>query len=335
MFKQFIPDVKPMEMSLPAGVARGTKVIPGVSNNKSTVLPKYEASNTLTKNFNYNNENPAITSAGRELGNWLKGEVLQVLPESKYTDSEKGIVIENTKNIVESERQALNVMPAMKRIIFNVWQTAPAALVERLGNALTHTNDADVSGLAREVANHIASQGLFSDVAGIIESNPAAMERFTASLIHAGKGVMSPWSMERIMLETGVDYRSAKAGVAAMSTMAERWAMKNGKDIFEWWDRIGDYARVAQFRTGTAPYGTAQGSSPSEIEGLKKANQYIEFGKGIITLFKVKKAPGVRVALHESIHMLHTSGLMSEMLDREAQNAMEDLVGEKLWDNDG
>ena len=333
--KAYEPDVSAMEASLPQGVARGNQVVPGVANKKVGVLPKYEATNHTARNFPYNNRNPTITSAGRALGNWLKGQVLETLSESSLDDAQRNTVIENTKKAVDSERYALSVMPAMKRVIFNVWQTAPKDLVDRLGHALTYGVDADSKELAQKVADHLATQGMFSDVANLIRSDPNAMNKFSASLIQAGKGVMSPWAMERVMLETGVDYRSAKAGVAAMETMSERWAMKNGKDVFEWWDRFGDYARVAEFRRGTTPYGTAQGYSPEELNNYRKNNWYSEFGKGIVTLFKHHKPPGVRVALHESIHMLFSSGLMYEMLDQDAQSAMEDLVGEKLWDKDG
>lgn len=329
------PDVSAMEASLPQGVARGDQVVPGVANKKVGVLPKYEATNSTARNFPYDNQNPTITSAGRELGNWLKSQVVSVLGESSLDESQRNTVIANTKKAVDSERYALSVMPAMKRVIFNVWQTAPRDLVERLGSALTYGTEADPRDLAQKVADHLAAQGMFSDVANLIRSDPNAMDKFSSALIQSGKGVMSPWAMERVMLETGVDYRSAKAGVAAMETMAERWAMKNGKDVFEWWDRIGDYARVAEFKRGTTPYGTAQGYSPAEMGEFKKKGWYSEFGKGIVTLFKNNKPPGVRVALHESIHMLFSSGLMYEMLDQEAQSAMEDLVGEKLWDKDG
>jgi len=312
--------------------------IPGVNIMPTLVgaVPNIEATNRYTRNLQYGPErnNPQVFSGGASLGSWLIGASESVARGLGFDQEKVDRVTNNAKAMADQAAAAFAVAPQIKSIIFNVWQTAPKALVDRLGDAMRNGHDANANELATMVADHLASQGLYVDMPQLIESNPDAMIKFSSALVGVGKGIMSPWSMERVMLATGVEIRAAKAGVAALQSMAERWAMKNNGTVFEWWDRFGDYARVMEFADRTV-LGTASADRLAKDRPLYGIQNALEYGKGMLRLFKSGEPLSVKTALHESIHMLYSSGLMGEMLDDEAKTAMEQLCGEKLWGANG
>ena len=309
--------------------------IPGITTMPDLVvqIPDIEANNRVTQNLHFDKrESSGFITGARSMGRWLLDEVV---PELASTSQQPDKLRTAARFFVEQEESAFQIAPQIKNIVFNVWQTGSKGLVERLGEALRTGQSAMPEELAIEVADHLASQGYYVDLPTILQNDPQALQKFSHGLTNVGKGVMSPWAMERIMLDVGFTPVVAKSSLAAMNAMAERWAMKNGKDVFEWWDRLGDHAKVVKFLSSRTN-GSAAGAWDPDNNSLSGVDGALEYGRGILRLFSTKDGSAKpSTILHEMIHLLYFSNLLYEMLDEEGRAAMEELAGVKLWTKEG
>ena len=307
-------------------------------------VPNIRALSNVTHNLVADNSTPGLYNPfqGNKLAAWVKKrgyEIAQSLALSPDDAEQRRSLIDKA---LDSYTSAESILPQIKQIVFEVWQSAPDALVSRMGDAIRNGHDADVKELARMVAEHVASTGMYLDLHDGIATNDSSAEFFGKALINTAQGVMSPWAMERAAREQGIDEGVVKSMSSAFNAMAERWAAKNDGSVIEWWDRLADRLDVRTFKDSPL-----RGWAFSETPGQTYWNRRMigmtgarNFAGGMMTLFKStpqswNPKPRISTILHESIHNLFMSGLMYEMLDQDGRDAMARLAKEPLWNEHG
>jgi len=307
-------------------------------------VPNIRALSNVTRDMKADESTPALYNpfSGNKLVSWVKTKAYELAQLAAIGPEDADQRRATVDKALDSYKSAEAILPQIKQIIFEVWQSAPDTLVARMGDAIRNGHDADVKGLARMVAEHVASTGMYLDLHDGIATNDSAAEFFGKALINTAQGVMSPWSMERAAREQGIDESVVRAMSSAFNAMAERWAMNNDKSVIEWWDRLADRVDVRTFKDSNL-----RGWAFSETPGQTYWNRRMigmtgarNFAGGMISLFKTTPGgflpkPRVSTILHESIHTLFMSGLMYEMLDQNGRDAMARLAKEPLWNERG
>lgn len=231
---------------------------------------------------------------------------------------------------IANENAAQAMVPWVKTALFNIWQTAPKDLQNRVAIAISG-NPVHDPNLGRDVMRHLAAHGMYKAAAQRAEVDVDYATRIGLAIGGVGKGVMSPYAMKRVLVENGVAPDVVDSTLAVMAAMATSWSRQNNASKFEFWDRMGDQVRLMNYAQSNVA-GFARASSK---RNSKMMSALVEGGRGLMSIFMGLDRSTVKVALHESIHSLFMSGLMWEMLDQQARDAMEKFAGEKLWGPDG
>lgn len=189
-------------------------------------------------------------------------------------------------------------------------------------------------GLGAEVMQHLSKIGLFKVAAKRAAVDPQYANAIGRALVGVGKGVMTPWTVERALTSNGVSLEDARSTVSVLNAMADAHANATGNSTFNFWDRIADEIELMSWGDrDTAPAGLANVGSKLANSAIQRA---MRGSKGFVKIYdKLYGGEAVHTVLHEMTHALYMSGLMWEILDLPGRAAMEEMAGEKLWRNDG
>lgn len=267
------------------------------------------------------NEFELIGEALLDPGTRTSGELDILRGKEAYTNSKERIELGKARDINAF------VGSAVRKAMFDIWSNGDLKDIDLVGQTLINERHENADRFLATVVPKMGMGNAGAEILNQIVHDSVAKRQIYSIISDTARKVMSPIGMLSAMRGAGMSDLDAKLGLSVMDAMASTWAKRNTKSKLEWWNRLGDWAVSSHGEKGGA---RGHAAAPIWMSAGPRV------GRGLMALFHNdgrKVSP--RTVAHETIHLLRSSGLLYEMLSEEQLAALEEFVGERLFNDDG